>query len=231
MKPLVTLAQARTPGGAELTLHAKDTHFFLRVNREPLMATNAPESEKVMAQLACENLADRPGVRVLIGGLGFGFTLRRTLELVGPDAAVQVAELLPEVVAWNREFLGKVNRPFLDDPRVHITIADVFSLIAKARPAAYDAILLDVDNGPSPMVQKDNARLYNARGLAAIQRILKPGGRVTFWSASPDRAFAERLTKAGFVVQVVPAKAYEQAKRHAHTIFVAEALETPAREN
>jgi spermidine synthase len=223
MKPLLTLARARTPGGAELTLHAKDTHFFLRVNREPLMATNAPESEKEMARLACEPLRDRPGVRILIGGLGFGFTLHRCLELLGPDAALQVAELLPEVVAWNREFLGHLNGHLLDDPRVHITIADVFTLIAKARPAAYDAILLDVDNGPSPMVQKDNARLYNSRGLAAIQRALKPGGRATFWSASPDRAFAERLTKAGFTVGVVPAKAYEQAKRHAHTIFVADA--------
>lgn len=230
MKPLITLATARTPGGAELTLHSKDTHFFLRVNREPLMATNAPESEKVMAQLACENLRERTGVRILIGGLGFGFTLQRTLELIGPDATVQVAELLPEVVAWNREFLGHLNGPLLDDPRVHITIGDVFTLIAKARPAAYDAVLLDVDNGPSPMVQKDNARLYNARGLAAILRILKPGGRVTFWSASPDRAFAERLSKAGFAVQEVPAKAYEQAKRHAHTIFVADAPEAPAQE-
>lgn len=221
MKPLITLATARTPGGAELTLHSKDTHFFLRVNREPLMATNAPESEKVMAQLACEPLRERAGVRILIGGLGFGFTLQRALELLGPDATVEVAELLPEVVAWNREFLGHLNGPLLDDPRVQITIGDVFSLIAKARPGTYDAILLDVDNGPSPMVQKNNVRLYNARGLSAIQRILKPGGRVTFWSASPDRAFASRLTAAGFTVDVVPAKAYEQAKRHAHTIFVA----------
>jgi len=220
MKPLLTLATARTADGAELSLHKKDTHFFLRINREPLMATNAPESERVMAELACEGLS--APASVLIGGLGFGFTLRRALELLGPETRIQVAELLPEVVAWNREFLGEVNGPLLDDPRVEIVLADVFSLIAKAPPDSYGAILLDVDNGPSPMVQKDNARLYNARGLTAITRALKPGGRAAFWSASPDRAFARRLEKAGFTVQVVPAKAYAQAKRAAHTIFVAD---------
>jgi len=224
MKPLVTLAQARTAEGAELTLHQKDTHFFLRVNREPLMGTNAPESEKVMASLACDPLRDHLAPRILIGGLGFGFTLQRVLETVGPQAFVHIAELLPEVVAWNREFLHEVNGPLLDDSRVKITIGDVFSLIAQAGSSPYDAILLDVDNGPSPMVKKDNARLYNARGLTAIQRALKPGGRVTFWSASPEPAFASRLTKAGFRVEVVTAKAYEQAKRNAHTIFVADRI-------
>lgn len=220
MKPLLSLATARTADGAELSLHKKDTHFFLRINREPLMATNAPESERIMAELACEHLpAD---AAVLIGGLGFGFTLQRTLELVSPAARVQVAELLPEVVAWNREFLGDFTGPLLDDPRVELILADVFSLIAQAPPDSLHAILLDVDNGPSPMVQKDNARLYNARGLAAITRALRPGGRATFWSASPDRAFARRLEKAGFAVQIVPAKAYAQAKRAAHTIFVAD---------
>lgn len=220
MKPLLTLASTRTADGAELSLHKKDTHFFLRINREPLMATNAPESERIMAELACRDLA--ANARILIGGLGFGFTLQRTLELAAPGARVLVAELLPEVVTWNREFLGEVNGPLLDDPRVEIVLADVFSLIAQAAPDSHDAILLDVDNGPSPMVQKDNARLYNARGLAAIRRTLRPGGRVTFWSASPDRTFARRLENAGFAVQVVPAKAYAQAKRAAHTIFVAD---------
>lgn len=220
MKPLLTLATARTASGAELSLHKKDTHFFLRLNREPLMATNAPESERIMAELACRDLP--PNARILIGGLGFGFTLQRTLELAAPGARVLVAELLPEVVSWNREFLAEVNGPLLDDPRVEIVLADVFSLIAQASPDSHHAILLDVDNGPSPMVQKDNARLYNARGLAAVRRALRPGGRVTFWSASPDRTFARRLEKAGFAVQVVPAKAYAQAKRAAHTIFVAD---------
>ncbi len=222
MKPFLTLAQARTPEDADLTLHAHDGNFFLRVNRQPLMGTNASESEKMLAQLACDRLSGKSEARVLIGGLGFGFTLRRVLELTGRNAIVHVAELLPEVVAWNREFLGTVNGLLLDDPRVQIFVEDVFQIIARAPAAQYDAILLDVDNGPVAMVHDGNARLYQAQGFAAIKRALKPGGRVTFWSASKDRAFEKRLIKAGFTVEAVAVKAYEQAKRSAHTIFVAE---------
>jgi len=222
MKPFITLAQATTPEGAELTLHAHDTHFYLRLNRQPLMGTNASESEKVLAELACARLSSEPGVRVLIGGLGFGFTLRRVLELVGADARVQVAELLPEVVAWNREYLSTVNGLLLKDARVEVSVEDVFQVITRAPAAHYDAILLDVDNGPIAMVQDGNARLYQAQGFQAITQALKPGGRVTFWSASTDHAFAKRLTKAGFKVETVAAKAYPQAKRCTHTIFVAD---------
>ncbi|MFO1485456.1 MAG: hypothetical protein U1F71_18990 [Verrucomicrobiaceae bacterium] len=222
MKPFFQLAQARTPEGAELTLHAHDMHFYLRVNRQPLMGTNASESEKVLAQLACDRLRGKAEMRVLIGGLGFGFTLRRVLELVGVDARVQVAELLPEVVAWNREFLSTVNGLLLQDSRVEIFVEDVFQVIARAPAAHYDAILLDVDNGPIAMVQDGNARLYQAQGFQAITHALKPGGRVAFWSASTDHAFAKRLSKAGFKVEVVAAKAYPQAKRSTHTIFVAD---------
>jgi len=224
LKPFLQLAQARTPEGAELTLHAHDTHFYLRVNRQPLMGTNASESEKVLAQLACARLSGKTGVRVLIGGLGFGFTLRQVLELVGADARVQVAELLPEVVAWNREFLSTVNGLLLEDARVEVSVEDVFHVIARAPAAHYDAILLDVDNGPIAMVQDGNARLYQTQGFQAITQALKPGGRVTFWSASTDHAFAKRLAKAGFKVETVAAKAYPQAKRCTHTIFVADRM-------
>ncbi len=221
MKPYLTLAQARTASGAELTLHSSDSHFFLRVNRQPLMGTNAAESEKMLAGLACQRLTGK-SPHVLIGGLGFGFTLRRVLELCGKNAAVHVAELLPEVVAWNREFLSAVNGQLLDDPRVEIFVADVYEVIARAPAASYDAILLDVDNGPVAMVQQSNARLYQAAGFDVITRALKPEGRVAFWSASPDTAFAKRLSKAGFIVETVSAKAYPQAKRCGHTIFVAD---------
>jgi spermidine synthase len=221
MKPFLLLAQSQTPEGAELTLHGHDGHFYLRVNRQPLMGTNASESERVLAELSCVRLG-RGASRVLIGGLGFGFTLRRVLELVNATTQVQVAELLPQVVAWNREYLSAVNGPLLDDPRVEIVMGDVFDLIRRAPSAHYDAILLDVDNGPIAMVQDGNARLYQSQGLAALMQALKPGGRVTFWSASTDHAFAKRLTKAGFIVETVAAKAYPQAKRCSHTIFVAE---------
>ena len=186
------------------------------------MATNAPESEKEMARIGCSALEGKPKVRVLIGGLGFGFTLRQSLALVGKDAEVHVAELLSEVIEWNRTFLSDLNAGCLDDPRVHIHLKDVFTLIARTPPGFYDAILLDVDNGPSSMVLRDNARIYDRRGLNAITLALKPGGRVVFWSASPDAAFARRLAKSGFIVQVVPAKAHAQAKRKAHTLFVAD---------
>ena len=221
MKPFLLLATSHTPDGAELTLHSHDSHFYLRVNRQPLMGTNASESEKVLAELACARLGTGPA-RVLIGGLGFGFTLRRVLELMGPAAHVQVAELLPQVVAWNREFLTAVNGQLLDDKRVEVTVDDVFQVISRAPKGHYDAILLDVDNGPIAMVQDGNARLYQAQGFSAITHALKPGGRVTFWSASTDHAFAKRLSKAGFKVETVAAKAYPQAKRCTHTIFVAE---------
>lgn len=222
MKPFVTLAQARTIGGADLSLHAYDGHFFLRVNGQPLMGTNAAESEKALAQLACERLRGQTAPRVLIGGLGFGFTLRRVLALAGKKAKVQVAELVPEVAAWNREFLGPVNGLLLDNPRVQVFIEDVFQTISRAPAAHYDGIILDVDNGPTALVQHGNGRLYQNAGLEVIARALKPNGRVAFWSASPDPAFVRRLAQAGFVVEVVAAKAYAQARRSAHTIFVAD---------
>ena len=221
MKPFITLATARTPDGSELSLHEHDQHFYLRVNRQPLMGTNASASEKALADLACEALRGKASARVLIGGLGFGFTLRRALERVTKDSAVHVAELLPIVVAWNREFLSAVNGSLLDDPRVTLFIEDVFEVLRRATPASYDAILLDVDNGPIAMVQDGNARLYERQGFALIHRALKPGGCVTFWSAKNDRAFASRLSRAGFAVNVVPAKPHERARRSTHTIFVA----------
>jgi len=219
MKPFVTLARARTAGGAELTLHRHDEEFQLRVDGQVLMGTHAPGSERMLAELACAGLdSHTPPRRVLIGGLGFGYSLQRVLELAGLDTVVQVAELLPEVVAWNREFLAAVNGLLLDDRRVLTTIGDVVHTIASAPAGHYDAILLDVDNGPVAMVEPGNGRLYQSEGLASIRRSLKRGGRVTFWSASEDPAFARRLAKAGFRVEVVPVR----ARRHSHTVFVAD---------
>jgi spermidine synthase len=222
LKPFLQLASARTPEGAEMTLHSHDTHFYIRVDRQPLMGTNANESEKVLAELACARVVEQPGMRVLIGGLGLGFTLRRVLEMVGADAIVEVAELLPEIVDWNREYLREVNGALLDDPRVKVIVGDVYQTITDAPKGHYDAIILDVDNGPIAMVQDGNERLYQAQGFVAIIRALKPGARVTFWSASSDQRFEKKLVKAGFKVTVVPCKAYPQAKRCSHTIFVAD---------
>ena len=130
---------------------------------------------------------------MLIGGLGLGYSLRRALELVGFGATVEVAELLPEVVAWNREFLGAVNGALLDDPRIKVTVGDVFEVIRRAGHACYDAILLDVDNGPTSFVQAKNSRLYSRRGLDLIGRTLKPGGKVAFWLSCEEPGFLKSL--------------------------------------
>lgn len=220
MQPFLTIAEAETAEGAKLTLHRRGQEFFLRVNGQALMGTNAPESERMLAELGCEGLRGKRGVRVLIGGLGFGFTLRAVLELLGEDGLVEVAELLPEVVAWNREHLAEVNGLLVDEPRVRMVLGDVYELMLKGEAERYDAILLDVDNGPVAMVQEGNGRMYQADGLAMIWRVLKPGGCVAFWSASGDPAFVRRLAKAGFAVQVEAVKAYAQAKRKVHTIFL-----------
>ena len=220
MQPFLTIAEAETAEGAKLTLHRRGQEFFLRVNGQALMGTNAPESERMLAKLGCEGLRGKRGVRVLIGGLGFGFTLRAVLELLGEDGLVEVAELLPEVVAWNREHLAEVNGLLVDEPRVRMVLGDVYELMLKGEAERYDAILLDVDNGPVAMVQEGNGRMYQADGLAMIWRVLKPGGCVAFWSASGDPAFVRRLAKAGFAVQVEAVKAYAQAKRKVHTIFL-----------
>ncbi len=189
------------------------------------MSTTATVSEIMLADLPCRQLGLKPA-RVLIGGLGLGFSMKRALELTGPEAVVEVAELLPEVVAWNREFLRGVNGKLLDDRRVKIMTKDVFEVIRLAPKPYYDAILLDVDNGPTSFVQKENKRLYQRRGFDLIARALNPGGKVAFWSASAEPGFVETLGRAGFKARAVPAKAHETAKRAAHVIYIAEVDET-----
>ena len=220
MKITRTLATSTTPDGERITLHEHDGHYFLKVAGLQLMSTTASSSEQGMAELSCVNLPAKP--RVLIGGLGFGFTLRRVLELTGPDAIVDVAELLPEIVAWNREHLHDVNGKFLDDPRVHIHVRDVYELIDGCGNDRYHTILLDVDNGPDPFVQNVNERLYQRPGIERIKKALHPGGRVIFWSAHPDKSFAKSLQGSFHKVESIPAKAYPKAKRFTHTLFVAD---------
>jgi spermidine synthase len=221
VKPFRNLAETRTPDGSRFSLHEHDGDYFLKLNGRQLMSSTATTSELLLGELACDGLRAQPEPCVLIGGLGLGFSLKRVLELVGPGATVQVAELLPEVVAWNRELLGTVNGKLLDEPRVKVITGDVFQVIRRAGKSCYDAILLDVDNGPTSFVQRGNSRLYDRNGLGLIARALKPGGRVAFWSACEERGFIPSLSRRGFKAQAFPAKAHERAKRAAHMIYVA----------
>jgi spermidine synthase len=221
MKPFRNLAQVRTPDGSQLTLHEHDGEYFLKLNGKQLMSTTATSSELLLAQLPCDGLRGRADTCVLIGGLGLGFSLQRVLELVGRHARVQVAELIPEVVAWNRDLLREVNGRLLEDRRVEVITGDVFDVIHRAGPAAYDALLLDVDNGPTSMIQAKNARIYKRRGLGMIARALKPAGKASFWSAVPEPAFVQSLASVGLKAEAFPAKSHERAKRAAHMIYLA----------
>lgn len=220
MKPFRTLGKVRTPDGSQLTLHEHDGQFHLKLAGRQLMSTTSTLSERLLAELGCEALPVGTHPRILIGGLGIGFTLKHVLELAGKSAAVHVAELIPEVVAWNREFLGAVNGVLLDDKRVEVFVEDVFDVIRRGGNAKYDAILLDVDNGPTSFVQTKNSRIYDPRGFELIARALKSGGRVAFWSAVEERGFFRDLSRAGFKVSAHESKAHERAKRSEHWIYV-----------
>lgn len=194
------------------------------------MSTTSTTSELLLAELSCKNLERVPGARVLIGGLGLGYSLRRALDFVRKDSIVEVAELLPEVVQWNREFLHHVNGALLDDKRVKVSVGDVFSILKAAPPESYDAILLDVDNGPTSLVQPGNKRLYDRRGFGIIKRALRPEGRVAYWAAEPEKYFTEQLGRAGFLASEIPCKAHERAKRFAHMIYVGRIDPNPVEE-
>ncbi|MFZ1221131.1 MAG: hypothetical protein WAO00_17695 [Chthoniobacterales bacterium] len=220
MKPFRTLAETTAPDGGRFTLHEHDGEYFMKLNGRQLMSSTSTSSEILLAKLACENLARHPHPRILIGGLGLGFSLKAVLSLVGKKAEVHIAELLPDVIDWNRQFLMKLNGALLDDRRVQVFAEDVIRLIRRGQEARYDAILLDVDNGPTSFVQKQNSRLYSRRGFERIAAALQPGGRVAFWSATDEEPFGEALARAGFRVHVVEAKSHERAKRFEHRIYV-----------
>jgi len=208
LKPFITLGQTRTPDGSNFSLHEHDGEYFLKLNGRQLMSTTAITSELLLAELPCKALGRVNGARVLIGGLGLGFSMRRALDFVRKGSTVEVAELLPEVVRWNREFLRHVNGALLDDPRVKVIEKDVFEILKAAKPGPYDAIMLDVDNGASGLTAAVNDRLYGPQGLGRCRAALKPGGRLAIWSAAADPRFVARMEESGFGVEVVKARAH-----------------------
>jgi spermidine synthase len=220
MKPQHTLGRSSTPDGGEIVLYERDGAYFIRVNGLELMTSRAHGSEEDLARLALARISSKKP-KVLVGGLGMGFTLRAVLDVVPMSAKVMVAEILPAVVAWNRNELAHLARSPLEDPRVAVVERDVVEIIG-AGPAAFDAVLLDVDNGPAALTVSENERLYGATGLAAIHRSLRPAGVLGVWSADPDRGFEKRLAKAGFKVSTETVPARRGAKGPKHTIFVAQ---------
>jgi spermidine synthase len=215
MVPWRELGRARV-GDGELILARRGDEFAIRLRGAELMNSRTHASEEELARLGCAGLAKVPSARVLIGGLGMGFTTRAALDALGPDARVTVVELVPEVVAWNRDLLGALARRPLDDPRVTVTIGDVKDAIASQ---TWHAILLDVDNGPDAFTSPANAALYGMKGLIAARRALVPGGALAVWSVEDDRKFTDRLRGAGFEVdrQRVPARPNSGVK---HVIWV-----------
>jgi spermidine synthase len=219
MIPWVALGTTTVPGGGELRLMQRGGEFAIFAGATPLMNSRMSSSEVILAEIACERLRGRRNCRMLIGGYGMGFTLRAALAGLGGDARVTVAELVPAVLEWARGPMSELTSGCLDDPRVSIHQGDVGELIAATR-AGFDAILLDVDNGPDGLSRAANDGLYNVRGLEAARRALRPGGLLAIWSAAPNAAFVARLGRAGFVVEEVKARA-NKGRGVRHIIWVA----------
>src|SRR5258708_18917843 len=222
LKPHRTLAETETPDGGRLTLNEHDGAFCIRVNGQQLMHSSVATSELMLGEIGCERHAKQPNARFLIGGLGLGFTLKAVLAKAGPTAIVYVAELMPEIVAWNRDYLSGLNGNLLEDRRVRILIDDVRKVIMRARQEPYDSIMLDIDNGTTAMMKGENNKLYARNGVHQIHAALKPGGRTIVWSACADPIIADRLSKAEFKVQAIPAKLHANAKRSTYMLYVAE---------
>ena len=224
MNPWQLLGRAETPGGgAELVLYQRDSEFSLRADNRELMNSRVYGSEEAMAKLGCRNLAKRQGVRVLIGGLGMGYSVRTALDILGEDARVVVAELVPAVVEWNRGVLADLAGRPLEDRRAELHEADVVQLIRAAR-GDYDAVTLDVDNGAEAMVRKGNNWLYSLPGLSATYAALRRGGVLAIWSAGPQPAFVRQLRSAGFAMDEFKVRARGGSNRKGgahHVVWIA----------
>ena len=216
---LIDTAELPEKGG-KLRLYRRGMEFSIRVNACELMNSSVYGSEDALAELACAKISDRPGPRVLIGGLGMGFTMASALRLLGADGRVVVAELVPAVVKWNRGPLSGLTGNSILDTRVTVREIDVARLI-KTGKSAYDAILLDVDNGPEGLTLKGNDYLYSSAGLDEAFAALRPGGVLAVWSAGPDPAFVRRLRRAGFEVEEVRIRARGPRGGPRHTIWLA----------
>jgi len=222
MLPRVLLGTARIPDTDKVMhLYQSGDTFSIKIpGRGDLMNSRMHGSEKALAELACERIGDKPEARVLIGGLGMGFTLAAALAALGADAEVVVAELVPEVVTWNRTLIGAPAGHPLADRRAQVYAGDVADLIRR-EPRGFDAILMDVDNGPEALVRRENDWLYGRAGLESTRAALRPRGVLAVWSATPDRDFGKRLRQAGFDVREHTVRPHQAGKGPRHHVWIA----------
>jgi spermidine synthase len=221
MLPWIQLASATAPDGDTLRLMRRGDEFSIRLQGgNELMNSRLGHSEEALARLALERLGGRPAPRVLIGGLGMGFTLRAAQALAAPDARLIVSEIVPELVGWAGQHMAAVFGDCLSDPRVQVELRDVVAMIRETE-GAFDAILLDVDNGPDGLTRPGNDALYSEAGLKAARRALSPGGVLAIWSAAPAPAFPQRLSRCGFEVATHTVRASSGKRGNRHTIWIA----------
>ena len=220
MIPWTLIDMAPIPGGGALRLKRRGAEFSIMLGDNELMNSRLSGSEEALAALSCERIRDRAAPRILIGGLGMGFTLRAALAAVGAKAELVVAELVPAVVAWARGPMAELHGASLTDSRVRIEEADVGQIIRASRES-FDAILLDVDNGPDGLTREGNDALYAASGLKAARQALRPGGVLAVWSSGPDEAFTRRLGKAGFNAEEIRVRANRGRSGARHVVWIA----------
>lgn len=221
MLPWIHLATAPAPGGDTLRLLRRGDEFSLRLDDgNELMNSRLGGSEEALATLALDRLAGRPAPRVLIGGLGMGFTLRAAQEVAPPDARLIVSEIVPHLIEWADRHMAAVFGDCLADPRVEVRPGDVLAEI-RAAEGEFDAILLDVDNGPDGLTRAGNDALYGEAGLRSARRALVPGGILAVWSAAPDAAFSKRLSQCGFEASAQTVRAGRTKRGSRHTIWIA----------
>ncbi|MCD6584777.1 MAG: hypothetical protein J7K96_03340 [Desulfobacteraceae bacterium] len=220
MKPLVKIATAQTPDGRAMVLYQRDRDFTIQVNGLELMQSRQHESELALARLGCAHLAGHKAPRILIGGLGLGYTLRQTLDMLSPKARVVVGELVGAIVEWNQAFFGTLNGQPLEDDRIDLKTGDVVELILRSK-SRFDAILLDIDNGPSAMTDSGNWRLYGSEGIEACRSALRDKGCLAVWSAEPSKKFEKLLMSCKFHVTRFRVPAYKGSKTESRFVFVA----------
>lgn len=220
MKPRVRIAAARIPDGGEMVLYQHDRDFSIMINGQDLMHSRQHESELELARLGCAHLLGRKAPRILIGGLGMGYTLRQALDMLSPHARVVVGELLGAVVEWNREFLGELNGHPLADGRVELKTGNIVKLISRSR-SRFDAILLDIDNGPSAMTYSGNSRLYGYEGIVSCRNALRRKGCLAVWSAGPSKEYEQLLMRCDFHVRRYRVPAYKGSKSQSRFVWVA----------